>query len=79
MEEKLQILVDNVKQKNPSLFTHICKEVQRVRLYNMHIDMEAIRKSKRKATGSRSRTSGRSRLTRTSANTRVSDTTSMRN
>lgn len=32
MEEKLAFVVKNIKDKNPSLIQHICKEVQSMRL-----------------------------------------------
>ena len=63
MQAKLANVCRSIKEKNPSLIHHICKEVQKMRPYGTQLDMREIKNAKKGGPRSnRSKTSGRSRV-----------------
>ena len=64
MEAKLAQICKTIKEKNPSLIQHICKEVQAMRPYGQQLDFREIKKAKSGPRSNRSRTSGRSKVSR---------------
>ena len=68
MQKKLATITKTIKEKNPALLHHICKEVQNMRPYGDQLDVRAVKQAG-KSNGPRSavsRTSGRSNRTRKS-------------
>ena len=68
MQAKLALVCRSIKEKNPSLITHICREVQNQRPYGQQLDYGAIKAAKKSSgpRSNRSRTSARSRVSRKS-------------
>lgn len=69
MQAQLALVCKTIKEKNPSLIHHICKEVQTKRPYGQQLDFREIKAAKKAQSGprsNRSRTSGRSKVSRIS-------------
>ena len=67
MQKKLATITKTIKDKNPSLLHHICKEVQNMRPYGEQLDVRQVKQASRGGPRSnRSRTSGRSKVSRRS-------------
>ena len=61
MQEKLSHIVNVIKDKNPSLVKHICKEVQKRRPWGKELDEEDIKSCKSGPSSVRSKRSGKSK------------------
>ena len=66
VQAKLELMCKSIKEKNPSLIKHICREVQKERPWGEPLNESEIRKAKKSggATSRKSARSGNSNKTR---------------